>query len=128
MPFVVGSMPPTDSDPYLFPHPHDNEDLSPNLPVDGETPEGLLAPDKFRLLYHVNKITNVHRLYIPLSVAPDILAVAHGEGYPGFLYYYKIISRSWYIRSLTKLLRAFIRHCPQCLALQTRHHPPYGSL
>ena len=128
LPFVVGSTPPTDSDPYLTPRPHGDEDLSPDLPVDGETPEGLPAPDKSRLLYHVNRITNVHRLCIPPSVAPDILAVAHEEAHPGFSRCYEIISRSWYVRGLTKLLRAFIRHCPQCLALQTRRHTPYGSL
>lgn len=26
------------------------------------------------------------------------------------------------------MLRSYIQHCPQCLALQMRRHPPYGSL
>lgn len=127
-PFVVGSTPPTDSDPYLAPRPNDDEDLfSSSIDVE-EIPERFPAPDKSRLLYHINKLTNVHRLCIPPSVAPGILAVTHGEGHQGFSRCYKIIIRFWYIRSLTKLLRAFIRHCSQCLALQTRRHAPYGSL
>lgn len=86
------------------------------------------APDKSKLLYHVNKLTGVYRLCVSPSVAPDIPAIAYGEDHPGFACCYKIISRSWFVRGLTKLLRSFIRHCPQCLALQTRRHPPYGSL
>ena len=126
--FVVGSPPPADSDPYLTPRPDGNKDCSPGLAMDRETPEVLPSPDKSRLLYHVNRVTNVHRLCIPLSVALDILAIAHSEGHPGFSHCYKIISRSWYIRGLTKLLRAFIRHYTQCLALQTSCHALYGSL
>ena len=128
LPFVGGSMPPADSDPYLTPRPAGDEDFSPRFADVEETPEGLPAPDKSRLLYHVNRITNVNRLYIPPSVAPDILAVVHGEGHLGFSCCYEIISRSWYIRGLTKLLQAFIRHSLQCLALQTRRHALYGSL
>ena len=93
-----------------------------------ETLEVLPSPDKSRLLYHVNRVTNVHRLCIPPSVAPDILVIAYGKGHLGFSRCYKIISRSWYVRGLTKLLQAFIRHCPQCLALQIRRHAPYGLL
>ena len=128
LPFAVGSIPPTDYDPYLAPRLDGDEDL-PSSSLDiGKIPEGFLAPDKSRLLYHINKFTNVHRLCIPPFVAPNILAVAHGEGHPGFSCCYEITTRSWYIRGLIKLLRVFIRHCPQCLALQTRRYAPYGSL
>lgn len=69
--FVFGSTPPADSDFYLTLRPDGNEDRSPDLPVDGETPEGLPVPVKSRLLYYVNKITNVYRLCIPPSVVPE---------------------------------------------------------
>ncbi len=128
LPFVVGSTPLTDSDPYLAPRPEGEEYVQPSTLPALETPEGLPRPDKAKLLYHVNRLTNVHRLCIPPSVATDILGIAHGEGHPGFSRCFEIISRSWFIRGLTKLLRSFIRHCPECLALQTRRHPPYGSL
>lgn len=104
LPFVVGSMPPVDADPYLTPRLAGDEDFPPRLAVVGEISEGLPAPDKSKLLYHVNKITNVNRLCIPPSMAPDILAIAYGESHPGFSCCYKIISHSWYIRGLTKLL------------------------
>lgn len=32
------------------------------------------------------------------------------------------------MRDLTQMLRKFIRHCPECLALQTKRHLPYGFL
>lgn len=43
-----------------------------------------LVEDKTKLLYHVNKLTGVYRICIPSSVAPDVLAIDHGEGHPGF--------------------------------------------
>ncbi len=128
LPFVIGSTPSTDSDPYMAPRPEGKEYLEPVALPALECPEGLPRPDKTKLLYLVNKLTNVRRLCIPPSVAPDILGIAHGEGHPGFSRCFEIVSRSWFIRGLTKLFRSFIRHCSQCLALQNRRHPPYGSL
>ena len=126
--FEVGSIPPTDTDPYLALRPDGDENL-PLSPISTEQiPERLPVPDKSKLLYPINRLTNVHRLCIPPSEALEILTIAHEEGHPGFSRCYEIITRSWFICGLTKLLRAFIRHCPQCLALQTRRHPPYGSL
>ena len=80
------------------------------------------------MIFHLDRSTGLCRLCIPSSVAPELLAIAHGKGHPGFSRCYKIISRSWFIRRLTKLLRSFIRHCLQCLSLQTRRHVPYGLL
>lgn len=85
-------------------------------------------PDKFKFLYHINKLTNIYHLCIPLSIALDILALTHEEGHSGFSRYYKIIMCSWFIRGLTKLLRSFICYCLQCMALQTRRYSSYGSL
>ena len=138
--FVLGIPPPTEADPHLALRP-ENATLQPSdVPSPKEPPakdmappeepsaKELLIPDKTKLLYHVNRLTGIHRLCIPPSVAPDIIAIAHGEGHPGFARCYEIVTRSWFIRGLTKLLCSFIRHCPQCLVLQTRRHPPFGSL
>ncbi len=70
----------------------------------------------------------MYRLCNPPSVASDILAVAHGKSHLRFSCCYEIITRSWFIHDLMKLLCTFIRHCSQCLALQTRWHTPHGSL
>ena len=128
LPFVIGSTPSTDSDPYMASQPEGEEYLQPNTLPALEGPECLPRPDKAKLLYHVNRLTNVHRLCIPRSVAPNILGIAQGEGHPGFSRCFEIVSCSWFIRGLTKLLRSFICHCPQCMALQTRQHSSYGSL
>lgn len=85
-------------------------------------------PNKTKLLYYANKVTGVHRLCIPLSVALDILVIVHKEGHPGFSHCYKIITCFWFMQGLTKLLWAFIYHCLQCLSLQTRWHTLYDSL
>ena len=112
LPFMVGSIPPTNTDPYLALRLDGNENLPLSPMPTQQIPEKLPVPDKSKLLYHINRITNVHRLCIPPFVALDILAIAHGEGHPGFSRCYEIITRSWFIRGLTKLLCTFIRHCP----------------
>lgn len=128
--FGLGYIPPTNADPYMNPRPERDESpvtntfsIQPHPTIDK-----LPISDKSKLLYHVNRVTGVHRLWIPPSVVPDIFAIAHGEGHPDFSRYYEIIARFWFIHGLIKLLRSFIRHCPQCLALQTRCHPLYRSL
>ena len=128
LPFVIDSTLSTDSDPYMASRPEGEECLQPNTLPALKDPKGLPKPAKAKLLYHVNRLTNVYRLCIPPSVALDILGIAHGEGHPGFSRCYEIVSCSWYIHGLMKLLCSFICHCPQCLALQTRQHLPYGLL
>ena len=82
---------------------------------------------RHKFIYHVNHVSGVHRLCISTSIALEIITIAHDKGHPSFARYYEIVSRFWYIRGLTKLLRAFIRHCPQCLQLQIRKHSSYSS-
>lgn len=94
----------------------------------GEIPKGLTASDKSKVFYHINKLTNAHHLCILPFVAPDIPAIAHGKGYLGFSCCYEIITLFWFICGLIKLFHAFICHCSQYLALQTRRYPPYGSV
>lgn len=59
-------------------------------------------------LYHVNRITGVYQLCIPLAIATDMISIAHGEEHPGFACYRKIVLRSWFITRLTRLLQAYI--------------------
>ncbi len=126
--FVIGSTLSTDSDPYLALRPDgDKNPLPASIPI-GIVAEGLPAPNKSQLLFHINRLINVYRLCIPLSVTPDILAVAYGKSHLGFSHCYEIITRFWFIHGLTKLLSTFICHYPQCLAFQIRRHTPYGSL
>ncbi len=68
------------------------------------------------------------RLCIPHPVVKDILDMAHGDGHPGFARCYDRISSSWYIRGLSRYLRDYLKHCPECQVYQTRRHAPYGSL
>ena len=123
LPFIFGSTkPPSIADPYFLPQPK-LQDHASDFPT-SEHASDLPASEPARprctgvvqLIYHLDRVTGVRRLCIPPIVAPDLLAIAHGEGQPSFARYHKIISRSWYIWGLTKILRAFICHCPQCLA------------
>lgn len=77
-------------------------------------------------LFHVNHITGVCRLCILPAVTKDVMKIAHGQRHSGFAKSYEIVSRSWYIRVLTKLLRSYIYHCLESLILQTRRHPLYS--
>lgn len=96
LPFVLGFGPPTDADPYMEPQPEgiDSSVTDAFSIQHGPAIDDLPAPDKSKLLYHVNKLTGVYRLCIPPSIAPDIIAIAHGEGHPGFSHCYEIIARS----------------------------------
>lgn len=65
---------------------------------------------------------------ISLSVALDILPVAHSKGHPRFFCYYKIITHFWFIYGLIKLFCTFIYYCLQYLTLQTRWYTSYKLL
>lgn len=116
--FVVANSLPSNSDPYFQPRPEESE----KVPQDSDINDSFLptaedrpvAPgtSKSQLIYHLNCLTGICHLCIPPTLAPELLSIAHGEGHPGFLRCHEIISRSWYIRGLTKLLRAIIRYCP----------------
>ena len=124
--FIFGSAKPLSSAaPYLLPRSEPQKYAS-DFPA-SESIQPMLTRS-IQLIYHLDRITSVCRLCIFPTVAPDLLAIVHGKGHLGFGYCHEIISRLWYIRGLTKILRSFICHCPQCLALQTRKHAPYGSL
>lgn len=88
----------------------------------------IVGPNISRLIFHLDCLTGVRRLCISLSVAPELLAIAYGKGYLSFLHCYEIISRSWFIQRLTKVLQYFICHYSQYLALQTRKHVLYSLL
>lgn len=60
------------------------------------------------LLYHVDRITGVCRLCILPAVSKNVIAIAHGERYPGFTCCRKIVSRSCFIKRLTRILRVYI--------------------
>ena len=69
-----------------------------------------------RLIFHVDKATGVKRLCIPEAVVKDILEIAHtAAGHLGFARCFERVSSSWYIKGLTRYLRDYLKHCPECL-------------
>ena len=68
------------------------------------------------------------RLCLPESVVGEILNMTHGQGHPGYGKLYEMINAAYMIKGLSKKLRQFLRHCPECQLYQTRRHRPYGSL
>ncbi len=84
--------------------------------------------DDAERLFHVNRQNGVRHLCIPPVVFPDVIQIAHGQGHPGFACCFEILTRSWYIQGLTRVLCNFICYCLECLIFQTRRHFPYGSL
>ena len=117
---------------WLLPH---RSDLATCGESASEPPRDLATPGPIPdlrtrpgLLFHVNQMTGLQRLCIPSSLVKEILSIAHDNGHPGFQRCYEIVASSWYIHGLVRRLRDFIRHCPECLILQTRRHAPYGCL
>lgn len=81
------------------------------------------------LISHKDKFTGMRRLCIPESCLTEIFQPLHGgKSHPGFAKSFDLAQRAWYIRNLSKHLRAYIKHCPECQLLQIRRHKPWGSL
>ncbi len=136
LPFVRGdNLTPTDADPYFSPRPEGRDDVAPEASrastTSSERTNGspsFFPGEDHDLIYHVDRFTGLQRLCIPQPLIKEILALAHGDGHPGFQRCHEIVTKSWYIHGLTKALRDYIAHCPECLILQTRRHKPYGAL
>lgn len=86
------------------------------------------------LIWRVDDYTSDHayapeRLCVPESCVQDFFDIAHDKnGHVGRDKCHEIIARQWYIRGLGRLLREYLRHCPQCQLYQTPRHQPYGAL
>lgn len=128
--FVLGSTSSTNTDFYINPYPEGNKSPITNVFSIQCKPkiDELLVSNKSKLLYQVNKLTDIYWLGILPLIAPNIFAIAHKEDHLDFSYCYKIIAHSWFICSLIKLLRSFIWYYLQCLALQTKYHLSYRLL
>jgi hypothetical protein len=82
------------------------------------------------LIYHVNRSTEEKRLCISSDCVQNILVIAYDQDqdHSEFDACFEIISRSWYIRELTKAFRTYIKHCSQCLQIQIRRHRSWENL
>lgn len=86
LPFVQ-QLPPMDADPYFLPRP--------TVAVDNHNNEYTAPPTLSRkLIYHVDHIFDMHRLYVSTSVVLEVIAIMYGKSHPGFAWYYKIMSCS----------------------------------
>ena len=86
--------------------------------------------DEEGLIYHING-EGVRCICIPEhdNLIKDVLRLTHDEiGHPGFHRTYEQITKSLYIRRLYIMLREFIQHCPNCQAMASPRHSPYGFL
>ena len=99
LPFMFASAePPSSADPYFLPRPepqdHTTKLTVPGHASDPPASEPARQAGGAQLIYHLDRVTGVRRLCIPPAVAPDLLAIAHGKGHPGFARCHEIISRS----------------------------------
>ncbi len=107
-----------------------NSRSSKSVPRPNENQKESISSDQDdkNLIYHVNRSTEEKRLCISSECVPNILATAHDQDHSGFDVCFEIIIRFWYIKELIKALRQYIRHCSQCLTIQTRRHKSYENL
>jgi hypothetical protein len=82
------------------------------------------------LIYHVNRSTEEKRFCISFNCVSDILIIVHEreQDHSEFDVCFEIITCFWYIKELIKAFRQYIRHCSQCLTIQTRRHKSYENL
>ena len=80
------------------------------------------------LIFYRNKFTGLERLCISKLLIKNVLEIAHDNGHPGFDRSFEIVFKSWYIRNLSRHLYDYMKHCPKCLALQTRRYKLYDYM
>ena len=81
------------------------------------------------LIYYVDELNARERLCVPKLMEQKIFELAHdGYSHGGFHRTYERIVEAYYMRHLTRRLKRYILHCPQCQLNQTKRHLTYGSL
>ncbi len=114
------------------PDPEARQDLG-NKPLDPEDEStqkiGLRFKLREGLIYYTNFDDGRERLCVPNALEKEIFELSHDrQHHGGFHRSYDRIASSVYMRHLSKHLRAYIEHCPECELNQTKRHKPYGSM
>lgn len=90
---------------------------------------GLRFKLRDRLIYYTNFDDGRERLCVPNALEKEIFELAHDrQHHGGFHRTYDRVASSLYLRHLSKHLRTYIDHCPECELNQTKRHKPYGSM
>lgn len=81
------------------------------------------------LIYYQDDHNDRERLCIPKTLEQKVFEMAHDKhSHGGFQRTYERIVEAYYMRHLTRRLKRYILHCPECQVNQTKRHAPYGSL
>ena len=81
------------------------------------------------LIFYRDSLDDRERLCIPKSMEQKIFDQAHDKrSHGGFRRTYERIVQNYYMRHLTRRLKRYILHYPECQLNQTKRHAPYGSL
>ena len=81
------------------------------------------------LIYYTNHADGRERLCIPNSLEQEVFKLAYDEQHHGGYHRsYDRIYPSVYMRHLTRNLKSYIEHCPECQLNQTKRHRPHGNL
>ena len=81
------------------------------------------------LLYYINSNDERERLCISIAMKKKIFQMTHdNHHHVNFHRSYDRISRSSYIKHLSRRLKTYITHCSECNLNQTKHHRLYESL
>ena len=81
------------------------------------------------LIYYKDEYDDRERLCIPKSMEREVFDLAHDKrSHGGFHRTYEQIVGSYYMRHLTRRLKRYIQHCPDCQLNQTKRHAPYGEM
>ncbi|OJD28893.1 uncharacterized protein BKCO1_1040008 [Diplodia corticola] len=81
------------------------------------------------LIYFVDPEDGRHRLCVPKAVEQEVFTMAHDtQHHAGFWRAYLRIRQSILIHGMSRKLREYLKHCPQCQLCTTKRHRPYGEL
>lgn len=81
------------------------------------------------LIFFVDPRDHRERLCVPQSLEGNIFKSAHDcHSHIGFHRTYERVVQDYYFRHLSRRLRQYISHCPECQLNQTKRHALYGRL
>ena len=81
------------------------------------------------LIYYRDVNDDRERLCVPKTLEKAIFQQAHDlHSHLKFQRTYEKIAGTYYMRHLTRRLKRYLLHCPECQLNQTKRHRPYGAL
>lgn len=94
----------------------------------GKDPDAVQFKERKGVLLYIND-NGEEVVCIPKSLESEIFRLVHNyRAHAGFHRAYALLRTEFYVPNMSRRLRQYIHHCPECTNNQTTRHRPYGEL